>query len=161
LAFTFLFIFRNNATLICFENKTVSYLDLGVKNESYFSCNHLFYLNSFVYSSAFAGSSRQELDGGTVIVTCNNNIGRSQVQFQLISSIGTIGVLDFHLKFNNGENIKVRTPTQVRRSITGFRDAKQLASQVIIVGEAYGFDRNLNVYRYSIPPLQTKCDNKF
>lgn len=111
--------------------------------------------------SAFAGSNRRTLDSGTVIITCNNNTGRSEVQFQLISSVGTIGVLDFNLKFNNGENIRVNTPTQVRKSVTGFRDARGQASRVTIEGQAFGFDGNLNPYRYIIPPLDTVCDNQF
>ncbi|YAF99167.1 MAG: hypothetical protein AB3A66_27215 (plasmid) [Nodularia sp. CChRGM 3473] len=115
----------------------------------------------FVPSVTLAGSNRRTLDSGTVIVTCNNNAGRSEVQFQLISSVGTIGVLDFDLKFNNGENIKVNTPTQLRKSITGFRDARGIASRVTIVGQAYGFDSSLNPYQYIIPPLDAVCDNNF
>ncbi|OKH56392.1 hypothetical protein NIES2101_01030 [Calothrix sp. HK-06] len=46
----------------------------------------VFILSSFtislIPSAIFAGSSRQTLDGGTVIITCNNNTGRSQAQFQ-------------------------------------------------------------------------------
>ncbi|WP_193200703.1 hypothetical protein [Nostoc sp. MG11] len=116
---------------------------------------------SFVTEISLAGSSRRTLDSGTVIITCNNNSGRSEAQFQLISSVGTIGVLDFDLKFNNGENIKVSTPTQVRKSITGFRDARGLASRVTIVGQAYGFDNNSNPYTYIIPSLDAVCDHNF
>ncbi|MCC5640027.1 hypothetical protein LC593_30200 [Nostoc sp. CHAB 5844] len=116
---------------------------------------------SSVNSIVLAGSSRRTLDSGTVIITCNNNSGRSEAQFQLISSIGIIGLLDFDLKFNNGENIKVNTPTQLRKSITGFRDAQGLASRVTIVGEAYGFDGNGKPLKYTIPALDTVCDNNF
>ncbi len=125
----------------------------------------VFILSSFtislIPSATFAGSSRQTLDGGTVIITCNNNTGRSQAQFQLISSVGTIGTLDFDLRFNNGENINVTTPTQIRRSITGFRDAMGLASRVTTVGQAFGFDNQGNIVRYGIPAFDTVCDNNF
>ncbi|BAZ12451.1 hypothetical protein NIES4071_42820 [Calothrix sp. NIES-4071] len=115
----------------------------------------------FIPSGTFAGSSRQTLDGGTVIITCNNNTGRTQAQFQLNSSVGTIGTLDFDLIFNNGEHINVTKPTQIRRSITGFRDAMGLASQVTTVGQAFGFDNEGNIVRYGIPAFNTVCDNNF
>ncbi|WP_190678235.1 MULTISPECIES: hypothetical protein [Nostocales] len=41
---------------------------------------------SSVNSIVLAGSNRRTLDSRTVITTCNNNSGRSETQFQLISS---------------------------------------------------------------------------
>jgi hypothetical protein len=115
----------------------------------------------FPHSSVFASSSRQELEGGTVIITCNNNSGRSEAQFQLISSVGIINLLNFDLIFDNGETINVTTPTQPRRSITGFRDAMGLATLLTIEGRAFGLDDVLNVVRYDIPAFGAKCDNIF
>jgi hypothetical protein len=111
--------------------------------------------------SALAGSNTQRLNGGSVKIICNNRTGNSIVTFQLNSTVGTIGLLDFDLLFDSATIVNVTTPTQIRASIFGTREIRGLAGSVTTVGQAYGFNNFGIPIGYDIPAFTTVCDNNF